>query len=1689
MQDAPVTVRSGGSLQLNAVNFTNNTNAVGPAAVRTDEGAQLNIDGSVFGHNSGNRSTIYITDGSSLTVSNSRLVNNRANLGGGVLLIDSQQERTTVMIEGGSEFHGNEALTGEGGAIFAIGNVSLAITDDTIFRRNVAALQGGALFFSGHSTLTIQDAFFVENESNFSGGGAIYAQNSMNEDLDIQISNTIFSKNAATNQLGSGGAIRLDGSGIKCNIDRSVNFVSNVAELDGAAIHISDGPEVNISESSFIGNEAREGGGSALFILSSAYSGSSIKLMTLRIMSSMFIHNRAVYGRRGGGTIGSTGMGAQIFIDGCKFHGNEAMFGSGGVIYLFEGPFITARNSSFIDNKAIWGGVIYGQLEANFNMSDCTFHRNEAEEGGVISSRGFIMVDIMESEFKNNSAKEEGGAIRAENHDYSTVDTARLTITNTSFENNNAGFEIRQGGLDIESTRGGGIVAIGAGQYMVIDNTTFRNNSASEGGALAAIGPGQFLVTEHSVFENNFANFGSAIFIFVNNAIDIWRDRYQITDAVFENNTANSDGGAVRVGSSTLANNLFPYNARRRTVVFRHCIFRNNRALNLGGGLMVIGVGLELDGVSFTSNIAVQNAGLSMSGSGGGIAAIDGASVKIANSDITSNVAYLSGGGLFVMDSSVAISKSNFTQNSLREGYGNGGAVALTLTANRLLPILESGERQVPILFECNNCEFVGNKATLYGGAIYYHNSDPYANYTEDWNCENTDVSTFTEFQNAPEFNLTCVWIIRTRDRLRSRVIRLSRVLFESNRAQSGAALFTNNPAMIRITNGEPLDLGNSFVDTVENESALNEFGIIFRDNEKAKDGYGQDYSSYPVKAFLFSRDSNKNETSSANLTFSKFQSGGRLNFEIRFEDAFDQNVFLLHNFTAEISIRSENTSSQTILLTGQRAAPMEQNGVMNFTETRLVGEINKIYTIDIQFILDGEEVEMSERPFINVTIRPCRIGEETEKLAQGVIRCVTCGEGQFNSNPENGRCEPCEDIEGVKCFGNAAIPEKHYWHASSSSISPKRCIGQESCDYNNRSDKIKELEIRAHENGTSVSYTEDQQREQCEQCSQGYTGILCGSCTVNYGREGDICRQCASRGVRYFVVIMLALWSIIFVGYFIRSVLQLAKRIEFNKKFRGVSGPNVHIPAPTESIPGLSSINRSISDGEIQPDYTDQHVLELQPYIEETNTYPVPKSLLQGLNAQRSLKMSSSLTLANQNSAQNNQSKTNTQNPSANSMSYAISNKRKTRLAARLQQIKNDPAMKNMDPLTLANPVSEVLINFIQVTSLAVSINVDWTKAVRRTLAVLGAAGNLATGAGYSSIDCFLKSGSVPKSLRRMTIMLLYPILLFFFFAFCWGLRTFIKRRSFEFFKRRLWLVVLALNYFFYIGMTKNLLRFFACVKVDEEWTANGGHSLNGYYWEEDTSVECYHRRHALLLGILVIPLIFAITIGFPLGTLIILAANSHRLDDEEVIKTYGFLYRAYDNHYWEILIILRKGLIATVAVFDYGLGENIQGLLCVMVLGSALALHLIFVPFSKEMPQLNRLETCSLSATIAVFLSGLLFNDSKTGDNTKVFLSVVAILFVVIVLLMILFELFLSTEEAIDMWLLEHGIMDDDGLLENRLSLKVEKMILHMMRNSNRSRSSRRRTQRRRRVNQPQASFSPISSNVTASGSNPQI
>lgn len=83
--------------------------------------------------------------------------------------------------------------------------------------------------------------------------------------MDVEITYTLFSRNKASQYLGSGGGLRIEGESMNCTMSKSVAFSSNIAELNGGAVFASAGTRLRIIDASFVGNEVAAGSSAALF--------------------------------------------------------------------------------------------------------------------------------------------------------------------------------------------------------------------------------------------------------------------------------------------------------------------------------------------------------------------------------------------------------------------------------------------------------------------------------------------------------------------------------------------------------------------------------------------------------------------------------------------------------------------------------------------------------------------------------------------------------------------------------------------------------------------------------------------------------------------------------------------------------------------------------------------------------------------------------------------------------------------------------------------------------------------------------------------------------------------------------------------------------------------------------------------------------------------------------------------------------------------------------------------------------------------------------------------------------------------------------------------------------------------------------------------------------------------------------
>ena len=546
------------------------------------------------------------------------------------------------------------------GRIFSIGEgFTVTLTNATLI--NGRAVEGGAIYNDG--SLTLSDVKLSDNAAD-GYGGAVFNNGHLVVGNSVFDSNDIVNRGSASVDYGGAaiynwydGVLTVSGS----NFTNNIKNYKNGDRLVGAVATIGD---ATISDSCFVNNAGRWGGA----ISASGYLIAGDDVNTLTVSGSTFKENGGLYGA------GIFVAGSDFTVSDCVFDKNTA-FGKGNmtpnnnngaaIVVTDTGKDITGAitGSNFTNNKAQYGGAIY-ICEGNIKITDSEFVNNSADvEGGAIdinTVNGNPEVSISDSKFINNSASY-GGAI---------VNVKDLTVRNTEFVNNTPDAIFNYVGF-------GGNLDLG------IENFTDLQN---------AIGlvTGTLTLNQNVVMtDDEAANFVNGVIINKNIRID---GKGHTIDAKNLGRIFEIDGGfAVTLTNVTLINGKADnggaiYNFGNLDLV--HVNFVNNTA-KYGGAIMNYAYGLVLDDSTFTNNTAKI----------GGAIYNSADCFVVGNSTFANNTATSNGGVIFNYGIGFVVGNSTFVNNSAADGAG---------------AILNGGRG-----FVVGNSTFANNTATSKGGAIY----------------------------------------------------------------------------------------------------------------------------------------------------------------------------------------------------------------------------------------------------------------------------------------------------------------------------------------------------------------------------------------------------------------------------------------------------------------------------------------------------------------------------------------------------------------------------------------------------------------------------------------------------------------------------------------------------------------------------------------------------------------------------------------------------------------------------------------------------------------------------------------------------------------------------------------------------------------------------------------------------------
>ena len=261
-------------------------------------------------------------------------------------------------------------------------------------------------------------------------------------------------------------------------------------------------------------------------------------------------------------------------------------------------------------------------------------------------------------------------------------------------------------------------------------------------------------------------------------------------------------------------------------------------------------------------------------------------------------------------------------------------------------------------------------------------------------------------------------------------------------------------------------------------------------------------------------------------------------------------------------------------------------------------------------------------------------------------------------------------------------------------------------------------------------------------------------------------------------------------------------------------------------------------------------------------------------------------------------------------------------------------------------------------------------------------------------SVDCLFDADQKPpRSILRIVIKFAVPLCMELFYIGFWMFKTYRSNENIFFFAKTAMLSSLALVYLTYVSVTKTAVDTLHCIGAYDSVDRGDDHTSR--YWALDTSLKCYEGSHAVLVATIGVPVLVVFSFGLPIALACTLLKWRCSTCDEGLswfTDASSFLYRAYKKPFvfWESVIMYRKAILTIVVAFAYPLGSNRQGIIVVCMLTVAIYIQLLCQPYAHEFDSLNACEAASLVVSCLTFASGLFFNDERTSDGVRILLTV---------------------------------------------------------------------------------------------------
>jgi CRP-like cAMP-binding protein len=294
---------------------------------------------------------------------------------------------------------------------------------------------------------------------------------------------------------------------------------------------------------------------------------------------------------------------------------------------------------------------------------------------------------------------------------------------------------------------------------------------------------------------------------------------------------------------------------------------------------------------------------------------------------------------------------------------------------------------------------------------------------------------------------------------------------------------------------------------------------------------------------------------------------------------------------------------------------------------------------------------------------------------------------------------------------------------------------------------------------------------------------------------------------------------------------------------------------------------------------------------------------------------------------------------------------------------------------------IKKILLNFMQMVTLAASLPLEWPDAIDIMFQTL----NTISSAGTALLipDCELTHLRTSDAfyLKQIFYTFAIPLLIVssittwcFIYGAC-GRRW---KLEWSKVKNRMILTLTLFIFLCYPMLIKLCLGMFKCVPVGEQ-----------RYLIADLQEGCFDGRHMAYVMLLSVPQLVVLT-GLPILVFLLLQRNKKYLEEPQFRIRYGLLYRGYvkDREWWEVIVALRKFAGVAIGTFGSLIGDPETQVGLALFLGFiSIVLHLVGQPFGSPNGESKRLHFMELYSLVVIWCTNwgglMLYVSSGSGHS----------------------------------------------------------------------------------------------------------